>query len=293
MRYLEIVNAIAAISKAGSVRKAAEALAITPTALNRKLLNLEQELGCQLFERIPSGLRMNSAGEIFLTAGKQQQALAEASKVRIADLVGFRAGHVSIAVSQSTLSMLLPEAIRRYRSAFPAVTFSVHQVDPETAEHMLAYYEADLALVYLAKLNSALSILHQWDQEIFAVMDAKHPLASKHSLELHECAQYPLALPDKSLGLRRLLDFEADRVGLILNNQVVSNHLDFLLESVLGDELITFRISQSISPDIVQRGLVVIPLSKLTGPTSMLSLAQLKGRTLSVASSQFARSLIV
>lgn len=292
MRYLEIIHAIEAISKAGSVRKAAEALAITPTALNRKVLNLEEELGSQLFERVPQGLRLNSAGEIFLTAGKQQLALASTAKARVADLVGFRSGHVTIATSQSALSILLPEAIRHYRSAFPAVTFKVVEVNPDSAETMLKDYDADLALIYMAKIGSALTVLHQWEQQVIAVMDNNHPLAQKSTVELHECCAYPLALPDQSLGLRQLLDFEAQRVGLTLDHAVESGYLDFLLECVLGNELITFRISESVPIDLESRGWLARPLSGLlTEKKSSLSLAQLKGRTLSVAAAKFAESL--
>ena len=44
-----------AVAKSGSIRKAAEILAIDSTALNRRILAIERELGFDIFERIPRG----------------------------------------------------------------------------------------------------------------------------------------------------------------------------------------------------------------------------------------------
>ena len=63
MRHLTHLNYIDVVAKEGSIRKAADKLAITSTALNRRILALEEEIGSPLFERLPSGVRLNTAGE--------------------------------------------------------------------------------------------------------------------------------------------------------------------------------------------------------------------------------------
>src|ERR1700716_1981465 len=64
--YLRIFHYIDEIARAGSVRKAAESLFITPSALDRRLQDLEQELDAELFERHARGMRLTAAGELFL-----------------------------------------------------------------------------------------------------------------------------------------------------------------------------------------------------------------------------------
>ena len=66
MRYLISAHYINAVAKAGSIRQAAEALSITSAALNRRILSMEAELGVQIFERLPRGVRLSSAGELLL-----------------------------------------------------------------------------------------------------------------------------------------------------------------------------------------------------------------------------------
>ena len=102
---------IDAIVRAGSIRKAADSLSITSTALNRRVLTMEQELGAPIFERLPRGVRLSAAGEILIHHARAQLADMERVKSQISDLSGVRRGHVSIACSQAVLPVFLPEQI--------------------------------------------------------------------------------------------------------------------------------------------------------------------------------------
>jgi DNA-binding transcriptional LysR family regulator len=86
MRGLQPLRFIDAIARAGSIRGAAEGLAITSTALNRRLLALEEELGVPVFERLPRGVRLSTAGELLIHHLRTQAADYEKLKGQIADL---------------------------------------------------------------------------------------------------------------------------------------------------------------------------------------------------------------
>ena len=62
MKNLLIYEYIVAIARTGSIRKAATEFSITPSALNRRLLALERELGIEIFDRVNNGMRVNKAG---------------------------------------------------------------------------------------------------------------------------------------------------------------------------------------------------------------------------------------
>ncbi|MGP1354898.1 LysR family transcriptional regulator, partial [Roseicyclus sp.] len=66
MRHLRIYRAIRLIQRTGSIRKAAELLAISPSALNRSVQGFEEELGLPVFDRVTGGVRLTSAGELLL-----------------------------------------------------------------------------------------------------------------------------------------------------------------------------------------------------------------------------------
>jgi len=148
MRHLLPLTYIDAVVRAGSICKAAETLAITSTALNRRILAMEEELGVPIFERLPRGVRLTAAGEILINHVRIQLSDMERVKSQIADHSGERRGHVAIACSQALLPYFLPDQISTYRKDHPAVTFSVLLRDRAAAEQALMDLSADLALVF-------------------------------------------------------------------------------------------------------------------------------------------------
>ena len=98
MRALLNFQFIEAIARAGSIRQAAEALSITSSALNRRLIATEEEKGVQIFERLARGVRLNAAGEVLIHHIRSLLSDFERIKSQ-SDLSGARRGHVSIACS--------------------------------------------------------------------------------------------------------------------------------------------------------------------------------------------------
>ena len=66
MKHLRTLRYIAAVAKAGSIRKTAEQVNITASALNRKIQDFERELGTEIFDRLAGGVQPNAAGELVL-----------------------------------------------------------------------------------------------------------------------------------------------------------------------------------------------------------------------------------
>lgn len=206
MRQLTPLQFVDAVARAGSIRKAAEGLALTSTALNRRVLALEDELGVQIFERLPRGVRLSTAGELLIHHLRSQAADFEKLKGQLADLSGERRGHVAIACSQAFLPFFLPEQIGDYRREHPGVTFSVKVRDRAAAEAALVAHDADIALIFEPVRLSEVQILGTARQPIHAVMAEDHPLAEKKMLRLRDCAAWPIGLPTAQYGVRHIID---------------------------------------------------------------------------------------
>ena len=58
MRHLKVWRYIDEVARTGSIRQAAERLNVTASALNRRLQDVEKELGTPLFDRLPRGVRL-------------------------------------------------------------------------------------------------------------------------------------------------------------------------------------------------------------------------------------------
>lgn len=292
MRYTLPLKHIEAVARHGSIRKAAEVLSITSTSLNRRILSMEEELGVDLFERLPRGVRLTSAGELFLQSARMHLAELERVKGQISDLKGVRRGHISIACSQALLPSFLPEQIAIYRKKHPGVTFNVLLRDRTAAEQALVDMTSDLAIVFEPVQLADFQIIHTEPQPIYAVMSNQHPLGSKEKIRLGDCLEYPLALPLAPIGVRYLLEVAMQNNPLKLEPVLESDSFEFLRYHAIHEQVITFQIAVGLPVKADLLGLVARQLDSRDVPPGFLYLGQLRGRTLPVAAAKFANQLI-
>ena len=291
MRHLQVLKYIEKIAKSGSLRSAAEELNITPSALNRRILGVEEELGVEIFERHPSGLRPNIAGEILLKHIRDQLADMDRVKSRIADLSGMRAGHINIATTREIVPFFLPALIKRHLVEFPAVTFAVNLHERGEAEASLLDNTNDIVIVFEPIRLNDLQIACSVAQPLYCIMSAGHPLADRGMLKIYDCIDYPLLLPKQPEGIRRVLDTAAAKVGVSMEPAVESNSLDLLRLMSQSSQALSFSLAINLRPQLENDQLVSVPLDLKGIPTSVLIAGHLRGRTLPVAAARFLESV--
>lgn len=292
MRHMRVLELVDSVARAGSVRRAAEQLNFNPSALTRRIQDLEAELDAKLFERTARGMRLTAAGEIFVGHARQQLAEAERLRSGLEDLRGLRRGQVRIACSQAVALEFLPQAIGAFRRDYPQVDFDVRVCDHEQAERELAAYEVDLVLVFSPTPLSNFQHLAKLDQRLVALMPQNHPLANQSVLRLRDCAIYPSALPDRSTGGRQLLETYSARTGILFEVAVESNSFEMLRQSVVHSGLLSFQIEVGAPPIGTESGIAVRPIDRRDAPAADLVFGQLRGRNLPVASAVFAEHVI-
>ncbi|AZQ66735.1 LysR family transcriptional regulator [Silicimonas algicola] len=286
MRHLDPFKDIVVIARVGSIRKAAEILNISPTALNRRLLAMEADFGVQIFERLPKGLRLSSSGELIIRHMRNQLSQHDYLISQIDNLSGLRSGHVSIACSQALLPHFLPEQIATFRTAHPDVTFSVRLRDRGMAESSLQDHSADIAVVLepmnLSVFQNELTV----GQPVWCLMREQHPLAAKNTIRLGECSEYHVALPEPSYGVRFLMDRTHMTSIYGLKPVVEADSFEFLRGLSEYEDVLTFHIPISL-PAKPPPGMVYRPLDPRDVAEGRLSIGYLKGRTLPVAAASF------
>lgn len=290
MRHMLTLDLIEAVAKAGSIRKAAEVMNLTSSALNRRLQAFEEEFGTPIFERLPQGVRPNAAGELILKHIRAQRADLATVKAQVDDLVGVRRGHVAIACSQALTPFYLPDRIAAYRERHPGVSFTVNVRDRSAAEEELSQYKADLALVFEPVNMADFEILCSIPQPVCAVMASDHPLASAPELRLRDCLDGPHVVPSSRFGVRHLLDLSLRRASRKLRPVVEADSFEFMRRYVTHERAVGFEIPIGLTGAVAQ-GLTVRPLDPRDVQPGHLLLGQLLGRTLPVAASRFAEEM--
>ncbi len=294
MRHLITLKYIDAVARAGSIRKAADKMSITSTALNRRVLAMEEDLGVSIFERIPNGVRLSTAGELLIKHIRAQLSDIERIQTQIADLKGVRRGHIKIASGQAAMTELLPELLTDYRHQYPAVTFEVMVCNRHDSEKLLADYSADIAIVFETVKHVHFHSLIDIPQQPHVVCSAAHELSGLDTIRLSQCLDFPLALPTPNNGLRLMLDRVVHKNGGILSPSIQSDNYDFLNRCLCDNNTLSFQLPIAMPSDrasLQDKGLCAIPIDRRDVPAGYLSVGQLRGRTLPVAAARFIDTL--
>ena len=298
MRFMTSLRFIDVVAREGSIRKAADKLAITSTALNRRILQIEDEIGQPLFERLPGGVRLNTAGEIFVQHIRSQFADLARVQSQIADLSGIRRGHVQIASGADALRRFLPAAIAAYRASHPAVSFRLNRCYGEDAEARLMSLDADLSLIFNPIRAAHVHVAATVRQQIHCVMPANHRLAGKEVIRLRDLAGEDLVLPSAHSGVRQILDSALFRRDIEARVILESDSFEFMQNFLHFESALFFQIPIAMD-DNTAKGiagfdsqLVARPMDLADVPSGTLHICHLKGRVLPVAAAKFLDDII-
>lgn len=287
MNHLRFLRYVDEVARTGSIRQAAERLHVAASAVNRRILDLEDELGAPIFERLPRGMRLTAAGELFVHYIRQRNAALDQVRSEIEELKGLRRGRVRVVASQALAPVFLPKAIADFRRTHPLVDFNARIGDHLQALHTLRHYECDLALVFNLAPEPDIEVLAQVEQKLVAMMHRDHPLAASGApIRLRDIVDYPVVLPFADIGGRQLLERFLLRSSVKLRAAVESNSFEFLRGMLHHTPAVSFQIAIGAVTDGGE--LVVREVEDRGFPRGQLVLAHLRGRQLPVAAHAFA-----
>lgn len=275
-----------AVVRHGSIRKAADTLHMASSALNRRILDLEHEVGTALFERLPRGVRLTGAGELLLDFVRKSLKDLRRVEIEIDQLRGEMRGLIRIAVAESVTPSLLPAAIERYQIEHPGIGFQVQVAGPEALFDALTKDRVDLILTHDGLQGPATSVLATARHPLSVLVAPGHPLAKLARVSLADCVHYPLAVPDHSLAARALLDLAMEEAALPLRPSLESDSIETLKAFArLGNAVcLSFRLGGDESSP----GLVSLALTDPRCAEASLHLMARRGRVLPVAAASFA-----
>jgi DNA-binding transcriptional LysR family regulator len=280
------------VARAGSIRKAADILHVASTALNRKILELEAELGTPLFERLPRGVRLTAAGEVLVNTMRRGLSDLRSAVSQIEQLRGMVRGTVRIGCAESVSTDLVPSAIALYQQSHPGVQFRVLAGVTGQLVAALMADEVELVLVHDPEPSDDLRVMASLDQPLCAMMRPDHPLAGRQKIRLADCQKYTVALGDHSFGSRRLLDVLMARSRMSLKVALEASTVQMLKEFTRQTGAISFQFQIGTEQEVRKGELVSIPLTDRSLSASQLVLAVRDGRALPVATLSFAQALV-
>ena len=220
------------VAREGSIRRAAEALNVASSAVNRQILKLEEEVGTPLFERLRTGVRLTAAGEVLLRHARETLADFQRARLEIAGLSGTVTGHVRIVCLESLVLRFMPRVVAELVSAHPQLNLTVVGIDPGDAAEEMRSGRNDFGILFIDRRMRGADMMASFTTSIGAVMRPDHPLAARQSLTFTDCARYPIVMLHDRWLLELIMATEFAESGERLSPRIVSNSIDFMRQII-------------------------------------------------------------
>jgi DNA-binding transcriptional LysR family regulator len=149
------IKAFLAVVQTGGVRHAANHLSLTPSTVAKAISQLEQELGCPLFERGAFGLRLNSAGRALLPYAETIAANADRAAAAVSAVSFGRLRKVRVSVTPTLPPEILACAVERFRCRYPDIKLEFESGFLSDCLPKLLTDKIDLALVMVGNHQRA------------------------------------------------------------------------------------------------------------------------------------------
>lgn len=212
------------VARSGSVTLAAERLHVAASAVSRQVSQLEQALGCRLFERQARGMALSAAGERLAAHLRNASLEAERTLDAMQGLAHDRASRVRIACTEGFAAGFMAEAMASFRAAHGPCTVQLHVDQPDAVGQRLLRGECDLALKFAVAPQPGLKVEHQQAAQIMAFVAPGHALARRRTITPQELVRHPLALSEPGSTVRQMLDLCCTRLGLHYQEAFTGNY---------------------------------------------------------------------
>jgi len=250
-----------------NLTETARALHTSQPGVSKAIIELEEELGVEIFARHGKRLiRVTEPGQHVLKS--IEMIMREVGNLkRIGEQYSAQdSGTLSIATTHTQARYVLPQPVARLREAFPKVNVSLHQGSPDQVARMLIDEVAEIGIATesLAQYDELVTLpCYEWQHML--VMPADHPLARQKNITLEELAGQPLITYHPSFTGRTKIDeaFAAKRL-----------HPRIALEAIDSDVIKTYvRLGlgvgivaeMALRDDGTNTDLVTLPAGQLFG----------------------------
>lgn len=191
-----------------NLTEAAKALHTSQPGVSKAIIELEDELGIEIFARHGKRLkRVTEPGQLVLKS--IEIILREVGNLK---RIGEQhcqgdSGTLSIATTHTQARYFLPEPVAKLRQNFPKVNISLHQGSPEQVARMVIDEVAEIGIATESLANhDELVTLPCYEWQHVLVLPTGHPLASKEHITLEDLAKEPLVTYHPSYSGRTRID---------------------------------------------------------------------------------------
>ena len=268
------------VANSGSFSAAARTLAFTQPGVSHHVKQLERELGVELIERSPRGIRLTPAGGALLGHAEALLARLDDAERDVIEVARQGGGQLRLVAFPTAAATVVPLAVAAFRDQLPGIQLKLAEADPPASLPKLAAGGWDLALAYeypclhLAT-DPALRYEPLLSDDMACCLPADHPLAREREIDLGSLSDEVFVVPYDCVCRDALM--HACR-GAGFAPEIGSETNDYMAMQAL----VAARVGVAVMPRLVasmavREEVVILPLAPGTLTRTVSIVSRLEG----------------
>lgn len=243
----------------GSLKRAADELGYTQSAVSQAVKALERELGTTIIERGKQGVSLTRDGKQYLPYLRQIVTAEAELEGKRQELLGLSSTDIRIATFTNVSRTVLPRVIRDFGALHPGVHFTLKQGDYTRNAQWV--HDGMVDFCFTARgFTAGLQKRVVYHDELVALLPATHPLAAKEKVTLADLTSEPFVLLDEGEQSLVLDAFAAHGLSPHVTSEVTDDYtIMAMVEEGLGVSMLYRRTVEGMKADIQVRPIVHAP----------------------------------
>ncbi|MBR2467202.1 MAG: LysR family transcriptional regulator [Clostridia bacterium] len=240
------------VAELGSFTKAAEQLGYSQSTISFQIKQLEDELGCLLFERINHTITLTEQGHELVSYAHQVRALTEDFKETLAkeDL----RGHLHIVTPDSVCEEMISAHYADFHRKYPSIYIRFSTGDSGNLLHMLDRNEADVIITLDHHLyNKDYVVAKEQKIPMHFVASSESKFAKSKGLSIKDIIEEPFVLTEYGQGYRRVFDRELAKKSLEITPVLEIGRTDIITSVLIENNMISF-LPDFVTDELIASG---------------------------------------
>jgi DNA-binding transcriptional LysR family regulator len=179
-----------AVCEERNIANAAKREAIVPSAVSKRISQMEQEAGVQLLERGRRGVSVTAAGEALCRYARESLQLLDRMQAELGAFADGVQGHVRVFASKSAVAQVLPEDISLFAKRYRDVRVSLEEREIWEVVRGVEEGRADIGVCWNAVDLRGLRTFPYHRDQLAVVVHPAHPLAKRTSVSFEDTIDF-------------------------------------------------------------------------------------------------------
>lgn len=179
-----------AVCEERNIANAARREAIVPSAVSKRISQMEDEAGVKLLERGRRGVTVTAAGEVLCRYARESLQLLDRMQAELGAFADGVQGHVRVFGSKSAVAQFLPEDVGVFAKRYRDVRVSLEEREIWEVVRGVEEGRADIGVSWDAVDLRGLRTFLYYRDHLAVVVHPGHPLAKRRAMSFEDTLDY-------------------------------------------------------------------------------------------------------